>query len=142
MHGHHQTRCAEPALHGAGIDEGLLHERRRARLVGDALDGHDRTIDRGRAQDEARADQKTVDEHRARTTFALLARVLRTRQTEPLSQYVEQTLAQPRARDVMVGAIDPQAVRDIAHGFSSHARARARCAHTTIAWRRNAAVPR
>ena len=24
-HGHDQPRCAEPALHGAGLDEGILH---------------------------------------------------------------------------------------------------------------------
>ena len=105
--GHHQARRAEPALHGAGVDEGPLHVGRRARL-GEALDRDDRQVDGAGRQHEARADQLAVDEHAARAALALLARALGAEQPEPLAQHVQQALAEPGVGDVVAGAVDVQ----------------------------------
>ena len=98
--GHDQPGRAEPALHGAGVDERPLHVGRRARL-GEALDGDDRLVDGAGREHEARADQLAVDEHAARAALALLARALGAEQAEPLAQHVEQALAEPGVGDVV-----------------------------------------
>ena len=106
---HHQPRRAEPALHGAGVDERPLHVGRRARL-GEALDRRDRDVDGGRRQHEARAHELAVDEHAARAALALLARPLGAVQAEPLAQHVQQALAEPGVGDRVAGAVDVEVV--------------------------------
>ena len=61
----------------------------------EALDRDDLVAVGLRGQHEARADERAVEEHRARAAFALLARVLRAGQAEPLAERVEQALARP-----------------------------------------------
>src|SRR5262249_6030123 len=61
----------------------------------EALDGDDLVpagLDR---EHEAGADEHAVEEHRARPTLALLARVLRSGQLEPLAQREEKALPGP-----------------------------------------------
>ena len=103
--GDDQTGRAEPALHGTGVDEGLLDVGRRARR-GHALDRDDGLADDGGRHHEARAHEHVVDEDAARPALALLARALRARQPEPIAQHVEQALAEPRIVDVPVDAVD------------------------------------
>ena len=85
---------AEAALHRARVDERLLH---RVQLVAgaEALDRDDLVAVRLRREHEARADELAVEQHGAGAALALLARVLRARQPEPLAQRVEQALALP-----------------------------------------------
>src|SRR6516165_7031931 len=91
VHGDDETRCAETALHGALVDEGLLDVGELA-AVAEALDGRDVVPDGGGRQHEARAHQDTVDEHRARPALALLARALGPWEPEPLPQHEQQAL--------------------------------------------------
>ena len=81
----HEARGAEAALHGAGLDESRLHPVRRP-VLRQALDGHDLVAVRLRGEHQARADERPVQEHRARAALALLARVLRPGQAEPVTQ--------------------------------------------------------
>ena len=85
---------AEAALHRAGLDERLLH-RCSSLAVGEPLDRDDLVAVGLRREHEARADERPVEQHRARAALALLARVLRARQPEPLAQREEQRLALP-----------------------------------------------
>ena len=100
---------AEAALHGAGVDERLLHVARRARL-GEPLDGDDRLRRPPSRQHQARAHQPAVDEHRARPALALLAGALGGHQPEPLAQHVQQVLPHPRVGDLVVDAVDVERV--------------------------------
>ncbi len=92
--GDDETRRAEAALHGAGIRECLLHGMER-RLPAETLDGDDLVPVRLRREDEARAHELAVEEHRARAALALLARVLRAGKLEPVAQRRQEALAGP-----------------------------------------------
>src|SRR5205823_3119672 len=105
------------------------------------------------AEDQARADQCTIQVHGARATLALLARVLGPVQAESLAEHVEETLAAPHiVGDTLLpvdGAADPQSPSRALRappphewGGVAHAQARQRRAMTASAWRRYAAVPR
>ena len=151
---------AEAALHGAGVDEGLLHVGRRAGRR-DALDRDDRLADGRRRQHEARAHERTVDEHAARPALALLARALRAHQPEPLAQHVRAgsrraTRRGPSrstpltcstkcsTRSVRPGRVDrqpPPSCRTGDRRRPPRRRAR-RVARTPTAWRRYSAVDR
>ena len=63
--------------------------------VGDALDRDDVVPVGLRCEDEARADERAVEQHRARAALALLAGVLRAGQLELLAQGEEEALAAP-----------------------------------------------
>src|SRR5712692_11591276 len=90
--GDDQAGCAEAALHRAGFDEGFL---RRVQLAvrRESLDGRHLPALRLSGQHKARADERAIEEDGARTTLALLARVLRAVETEPLPQHVQEALA-------------------------------------------------
>ncbi len=70
---------AEPALDRARIGERLLHGMEVA-VLGEPFDGDDLVALRLRREDETRAHELSVEENRARSALALLARVLRPRQ--------------------------------------------------------------
>ncbi len=74
-----EARRAEAALHGARVDERLLH-RGAAVAVGEPFDGRHLVPVGLRGEHEARADERAVEQHRARAALALLARVLRARE--------------------------------------------------------------
>ncbi len=78
----HPPRRTPPA-HGA------------ARRLGQPLDRHHLVAVGLRGEDEARADEPAVEQHRAGSALALLAGVLRPGQPEPLAQREEQALAGP-----------------------------------------------
>ena len=92
--GDDQAGRAEPALHGAGGEKRLLDAVQRT-VLGDALDGDDVVPVGLRREDEARADERAVEQHRARSALALLARVLRAGQLELLAEREEEALAAP-----------------------------------------------
>ena len=85
---------AEAALHGAGVDERLLHRVERL-AVRQPLDGDHVAALRLAGRDEARAHGDAVEVDRAGPALALLAGVLGAGQPEPLAQDVEQALARP-----------------------------------------------
>jgi hypothetical protein len=89
-----QAGRAEPALHGTGLRERLLH-RVQLPVPREPLDRDDVVAVGLRGENETRADELAVEQHRARAALALLARVLRARQAEPLAQREEQALALP-----------------------------------------------
>ena len=107
MRGDHESGRAEPALHGACLDERALHG-----AAIEPLDRHHRAAVGLPAEDQARADQCTIQVHGARATLALLARVLGPVQAESLAEHVEETLAAPHiVGDTLLpvdGAADPQ----------------------------------
>src|SRR6478672_11992267 len=79
---------------------------------GETLHGGDVVAVRLRREDEARADEHTVEQHRARAALALLARVLGARVAELLAQREEQRLALPAVRlglDPVHAQLDSQA---------------------------------
>ena len=108
VRGDDQAGRAEAALHGARVDERLLHGVQL--LVGPRPS----TVVISRpcawpAGDEAGADRHAVEVDRAGAALALLAGVLGARQAEPLAQRVEQALALPdvvgRARVAVDGQL-------------------------------------
>src|SRR4051795_11247886 len=135
IHGRHdQPRCAEPALHGARRRERLLHRMERP-VRPEPLHRHDLVPVRLHRQHQTRADQRPVEQDRARPALALLARVLRAGQPHVLAQRVEKALALPDLglhRLPVDGEGDPH----VRHLFS------ARPTSTFSAWTRYAAVPR
>ena len=79
---------------------------------GEPLDRHDLVPVRLRGEHEARADERAVQQHGARAALALLARVLRPGQPEPLAEREEQALAGPDVRLAPLavdGQLDPHA---------------------------------
>src|SRR5699024_1434935 len=94
VRGHHEPRGAESALHRTTVDEGLLY-RVQLVTVGKPLDGTHLTALDLACGNHARAGGHTVDVDGARTTFALFAGVLRSRESQPLTQDVQQALAFP-----------------------------------------------
>ena len=73
------TRCSRPVL-------------------GEPLHGDDLVPVRLGGEHEARAHEPPVEEHRARAALALLARVLRARDAQPVAERGEQALAGPDVR--------------------------------------------
>src|SRR5438094_3169224 len=98
---------AEAALHRARVDERLLHGMHP--LHGpERLDGADLAIGGRAGEDEARAHELSVHEHRARAALALLARVLAPREAEVIAQHREEALVILRL-DAALGAVHAQA---------------------------------
>src|SRR5439155_3804903 len=132
-----ESRRTEPALHRSGVDEGTLH-RMEPLVLPQVLDRPDAmSFGRG-GQDEATAQQLIVEENRARTAFALLARVLAAGQPEVLPQRRQQGAAFPDvglALEAVDRQVDPHATTD-------PTRSRARRAITPSTWRRYRAEPR
>src|SRR6266487_4127818 len=93
---HDKARRAKTALHRAGLSERELHRVQRA-AVGEAFDREDLAVLRLARRDGAGA------------AFTLLARVLAARQTEPLTQQVEQAFSLPYVVGDPVFAIDSEA---------------------------------
>ena len=129
-----QARRAEPALHRARLDERLLH-RVEVVAVGEPLDRRHVVAVGLRREHEARADERPVEQHRARPALALLARVLRAGVAELLAQRVEERLALPavglgldavdRAAEILIGRASSRARASSAPG--SRAAGRRRC---------------
>ena len=126
VRGDDQAWRAEAALHGPRLDERALHLLRV-----NAFDRDHLTPVRLAGEDEARAHQRAVEVDGARSALALLARVLRAIQAEPLAEDVEQRLPLPHTvgeePPAVDGAVDPQL---------AHAHFRQRCAITFRACRR------
>ena len=97
--------------------------------VGEPLDRDDLVAVRLRGEHEAGADERPVQEDRARSALPLLAGVLRARQAEPVPERREQALPRPHV------GLEPLAVD---RQLESHARhlSRARVVRTRIACRR------
>ena len=98
--------------------------------VGEPFDGDDLVPFGLRGEDEARAHERAVEQHRARAALALLAGVLRAVEAEALAQRVEQALALPDVRLAPL-AVDGQLELHRVRHLSS-----ARAASTRSAWRR------
>src|SRR5262249_35173951 len=97
---------AVAALRRAESREGFL-ERMQARGPGHPLDGLDRPALALEAQDEAREDRLSVDQHGARAALAELAAVLGARQVHVLAQDLEQRLVRgERGRDTLAVAAE------------------------------------
>src|SRR5262249_17469872 len=96
---------AEAALHGAGLDERVLH-RMEVAVGAEPFHGDGVWPVRLRGGDEAWAGELAVEEHRARPALALLTGVLRAGQAEPLAERVEEALARPDV-GVLALAVDP-----------------------------------
>src|SRR5207247_169219 len=79
------------ALHRARVDERFL-DRMHALAGGEALDGLDVPPGRRAREDQARAHQLAVHEHRARAALALLAGILAAGERELLAEHGEQAL--------------------------------------------------
>src|SRR5439155_9102730 len=129
-----EARGAEAALDCPGLGECLLQRMQRT-LLREALDRDDLVPVRLSCEDEARAEEGSVEDDGARSAFALLARVLRAGEAEPVAKRSEQALARPHVR------LQPFPVdRDL----DPHARhlSSARRVRTRSACRRYAAVPR
>ena len=82
-----EARRAEAALHRPRLDERLLDAVQPV-LAAQPLDRRHLVAVRLRRQDEARAHELAVEQHRARAALALLARVLRAGQPERVAQRV------------------------------------------------------
>ena len=93
--------CTRP-----GVDERLLH-RVEVVAVGEPLDRRHVVAVGLRGEHEARTDERPVEQHRARSALALLARVLRAGVAQLLAQRVEERLALPAVR-LGLDAVDPQ----------------------------------
>ena len=93
------------------------------------LDGDHVVAVRLGGEDEARADELPVEQHRARPALALLARVLRSRKAELLAQREEERLSLPAVGLVLL-AVDPKRDPHASTRFS------ARAARICSAWRR------
>ena len=90
---------AEAALHGAGLDERLLHRAAASSAGREALDGHHlAALAPGRPATRQLHTRHVVEVHRARAALALLAGVLRAGQAEPLAQHVAAGSRPPRRR--------------------------------------------
>ena len=117
----HEAGRAEAALHRARVDERLLHGMHP--LHGpERLDGADLAIGGRAGEDEARAHELSVHEHRARAALALLARVLAPREAEVIAQHREEALVILRL-DAALGAVHAQADPHVITASRSNARA-------------------
>src|SRR5439155_11088782 len=131
----HEPRRAEAALHGARLDERLLHGM-QAVPVGEPFDGDDLVPLGLRSEDEARAHEGAVEQDRARAALSLLAGVLRAVEAEALAQRVQEALALPNVRLVRLPIDRQRDLHRVRH------RSRARVTSTRNAWRRYALEPR
>ncbi len=122
-----QPGCAEPALHRAGLQEGLLDGVQLA-PVGQSLDRGDLPAGRLAGRDQAGADRLAVEVDGAGAALALLAGVLGPGQGEPFAQQVQQALAGPDVVDLLRGAVD--------RGGHPHQAALLRSSHAQVAARR------
>jgi hypothetical protein len=111
-----EAGCTEAALHGARVDERLLHHVQPV-AVCEPLDRRHLVAVGLRREHEAGADERAVEQHRARAALTLLAGVLRAGEAELLAQREEQRLAFPAVR-LMLVAVDLDA--------DPHARTRSR----------------
>ncbi len=119
MDGHHETGCAEPALHTAGVDESLLNVAQG--LIGtQAFDGRDLGVDGRRGQHEAGADRSPVENDGAAAAFTLFARAFRARKTESLSKHVEEALADPRVLDIVATSVHGERIVEGGRGGGRH----------------------
>ena len=84
-----KPHCTAPASTNASCT------RWSSLAVGEPLDRRHLVAVGLRREHEARADERAVEQHRARAALALLARVLRARVAELLAQREEQRLALP-----------------------------------------------
>ena len=111
--GHDHAAGAVAALHGAGVEEGLL-ERVQLAVLLEALDGGDLAGGDRAELGDARARRRAVDQHRAGAATALAAAVLGAGQAEVVAEHAEQ-------RPIAIGvdadrlAVDPQFL-DVGHG--------------------------
>jgi hypothetical protein len=82
----HKAGRTETALHGACLDERVLH---RVQLISaaDALDRDDVSTVRLTTEHETGADQGAIHIDRAGSALALLAGILGTRQLHPVAQH-------------------------------------------------------
>src|SRR6266581_4915688 len=115
---HHQARSAEAALDGATLDEGLLDTGGI-----DALNRDDPSAVGLAAEHEARADQHAVEIHGTGAALSLLASVLRTEETEPLAQDIQQTLARPHVDGGPLLSVHRTGDVHVAHAQARHRRA-------------------
>src|SRR3984885_6682674 len=139
---HDQPRCAEAALHRAGVDERLLNRVQRSVGAGHPLHGDDIAalcLARG---DQARTHRHVVEQDRARAAFALLTRGLGTGQCQPLTQHVEQALALPYVVRGGGLPVDGQRHAHCLSPLASHVQVSVRRASTDRACLREAAVAR
>src|SRR5262245_50048698 len=100
-----QTRCAEPTLNCAGLDECGL-DRMQLVAGGQTLDSDDLAALGLAGGDETGAREHPVEVDRARTALALLTSVLGPGQAHPLAKHVEQALAGPDVVDLASLAVD------------------------------------
>jgi hypothetical protein len=124
-----EARRAEAALDGAGVDERLLH-RMQVLVPREPLDRHDLVALRLGAEHETGADERAVEQHRARAALALLARVLRAGELERVSEHHEEALAAPEVGLERLAVHRQRDPHDLRHLVS------ARPASTPSAWRR------
>src|SRR4029079_18433569 len=126
---------AEAALDGARVDARLVDRMQRV-PAREPLDRDDLVPLRLRREHEARADERSVEEHGARAALALLAGVLRARQLECVAEEREEALTAPGVR-LETLAVDRQRDPHERRHLSS-----VREARTRRAWRRESAVAR
>src|SRR5881397_3719450 len=89
--GEEERRCAIAALCRAQLGERFL-ERMEHPTLRHALDRLDPVAGAGEAEHQTGEDRCAIDEHGARTAFAQLAAVFRTREPQVLAQHLEQRL--------------------------------------------------
>ena len=90
----HEPWRAEAALNRARLGESRLNRMQLA-VLGQPLDRHELVAVRLGREDKAGADESAVEEHGAGAALALLARVLRAGEAEPLAEDVEQAFPGP-----------------------------------------------
>ncbi len=140
MDGDDQPGRTEPALHGAGVEKGLLHRMEVVPIgtaAGQTLDGDDRGAIGLSGGHQAGAHQDVVQQDGAGAALALLAGVLRAPELESLAQDVEQALAAPDVVDLVLATVDREAQRHRCSPSSdAHTHPRQRRASTASVWRR------
>src|SRR5262249_34082801 len=124
-----------PPLPAPPLHERLLHRMERA-VLREPFDGDDLgAVSLGR-EHEAGADERPVQQDRARAALALLARILRAGQADALPEREQETLALPHVR------LAAYAVHGHRHLHAARHLSIARDASTRSACRRYAALPR
>jgi len=108
---HDHSGHAETALHGAGLDEGLLDGVQEAIAALQSLDGHDITTVEQRSRQQTGIDRLAVEQYCAGATFALAATRLGAGQLKTLAQQLGHRL---RGRDLggLILAIQLESDRD------------------------------
>src|SRR5208282_1859786 len=103
--GDHEPRSAVAALKGSGALEGVLNDP-AVRVVGHALDRRERRPFRLVREREAGEGRHSVHEHRARSTVAAAAPLLRALELEAPAQRVEEALRVGDALERVGPAVD------------------------------------